>query len=549
MTSYDLVFRFPEVANHVNLTICLNVAMILAMAYSFVRHRNADTAPVDYFTAISPLLRLSLVLVYFLAGFHKLNSDYFNPEASCAADVLGLVIAALRTSVLGIPAVVMVTAVGVFAGYRLSRRGRFGSRGSRVFTTVVVTIGSVGLGGALAILFEPQTGRAPALAIGTLAAAAVLGWELAGSLLLTVPRLQAAILAFSIDTMHAALALVGFADFGALALALLFTFVPPSYQQALICSMGVRILWVRRPPSRHLRRDRYRRDAGLGDARHCPATAACAAHPAARWPCSRHPADCDIFSPSPGRSGRCEDPRPAYARVPVRVSGGAGAHRHYPDLGLRTAGNFSMFSNLRTEGDTSNHLLLGGNPLKVWGYQEDIVWIVDIDDRAGQRITITTNPRADMRHPSSSFANGSKREPGRRSRTPDHGIAANCIRPMTSDGPRWRTDSRTRPWSCWIRIIQPGQPNWCRGKSLPDRHAASRHYQMLTLTNVINEGWTHLALDQRRSECPNSPAPPVNRCTPVAPPRSAGHCGTTTPSTRQRGDWRGPVRIVEETQP
>ena len=215
VTSYHLVFRFPEVANHVNLTICLNVAMILAMAYSFVRHRNADTAPVDYFTAISPLLRLSLVLVYFLAGFHKLNSDYFNPEASCAADVLGLVIAALfRTSVLGIPAVVMVTAVGVFAGYRLSRRGRFGSRGSRVFTTVVVTIGSVGLGGALAILFEPQTGRAPALAIGMVATAAVLGWELAGSLLLTVPRLQAAILAFSLS-MHAALALVGFADFGA----------------------------------------------------------------------------------------------------------------------------------------------------------------------------------------------------------------------------------------------------------------------------------------------------------------------------------------------
>jgi hypothetical protein len=50
-------------------------------------------------------------------------------------------------------------------------------------------------------------------------------------------------------------------------------------------------------------------------------------------------------------------------------------------LGLRTAGNFSMFSNLRTEGARSNHLLLGGNPLKLWGYQEDVVRFIRIDDR------------------------------------------------------------------------------------------------------------------------------------------------------------------------
>lgn len=46
-----------------------------------------------------------------------------------------------------------------------------------------------------------------------------------------------------------------------------------------------------------------------------------------------------------------------------------------PYLGLRTAGTFSMFSNLRTEGDISNHLLLAANPLKMW-YQEDVVEIL-----------------------------------------------------------------------------------------------------------------------------------------------------------------------------
>ena len=45
-------------------------------------------------------------------------------------------------------------------------------------------------------------------------------------------------------------------------------------------------------------------------------------------------------------------------------------------LGLRTAGNFSMFSNLRTEGARSNHLVLADNPLKLWGYDEDAVRVL-----------------------------------------------------------------------------------------------------------------------------------------------------------------------------
>lgn len=53
----------------------------------------------------------------------------------------------------------------------------------------------------------------------------VIAWELLGGVLLAVPRAQAAVLAFS-WTMHATLALIGFVDFGALALALLLTFVP-----------------------------------------------------------------------------------------------------------------------------------------------------------------------------------------------------------------------------------------------------------------------------------------------------------------------------------
>ncbi|KAL3911155.1 MAG: hypothetical protein SGILL_007396 [Bacillariaceae sp.] len=50
-------------------------------------------------------------------------------------------------------------------------------------------------------------------------------------------------------------------------------------------------------------------------------------------------------------------------------------------LGLRTTGTLTMFSNLRTEGEKSNHLILRNNPLKIFGYQEDIVEVLTLDPR------------------------------------------------------------------------------------------------------------------------------------------------------------------------
>lgn len=50
-------------------------------------------------------------------------------------------------------------------------------------------------------------------------------------------------------------------------------------------------------------------------------------------------------------------------------------------LGLRTAGTFSMFSNLRTEGEHTNHLLLPRNLFKVFSYQDDLIEVVSVDQR------------------------------------------------------------------------------------------------------------------------------------------------------------------------
>ncbi len=48
-----------------------------------------------------------------------------------------------------------------------------------------------------------------------------------------------------------------------------------------------------------------------------------------------------------------------------------------PYLGLKTISSLSMFSNLKTENGSSNHFLLKNNPLEIFSYQKDLVYILD----------------------------------------------------------------------------------------------------------------------------------------------------------------------------
>nr|WP_313774670.1 hypothetical protein [Mycobacterium sp.] len=453
-TVYFLLFRFPDVANHVNLMLCLNLAMITVITYSLIRRRDA---PDHDYAAMLPVLRLGLILVYVLAGFHKLNSDFFDTEASCAAGMIGSVINAMNTPILGMPVVVPVAVAVAFLGYRMVRRGRFGTAGNRVFTAVVIGMAAAGVAAVLVVLLPTR----PVAAIGMIAAISVIGWELGGGLLLTVPRLQAGILAFSV-TMHATLALIGFVDFGAMAVALLFTFVPASHFHLLTAGRARRVFgyagicfavalvcgW-----SAHVHR--------IPELTLFTGLMFNAAVIIGIWPLLTA-----AFSPEPGprwagvRVLDSRMPLPLYVFPLLLVFIGV-----TPYLGLRTAGNFSMFSNLRTEGETSNHFLLGSNPLKIWGYQEDVVSILDIDDRYGSIIyQYGDSPRGyalpvvEFRKWIYAWGRAGYRVPMT--------YAYNGYRYTTEDivtDPAWRTDGRSpEMFLLDFRYIQPGQPNYCR---------------------------------------------------------------------------------------
>ncbi|CAJ1582955.1 hypothetical protein [[Mycobacterium] wendilense] len=463
-TAYFVVFRFPEVANHVNLMLCLNIGIIAVLTVSVVRGRD----PEDDFAALAPLLRIGLILVYALAGFHKLNTDYLQPESSCATSILGSVIGTLGMRVLGVPVVIPVAAVAAVIGYRLARRGRFARPGHRGFTAAVMGLAIAGLGAVAVVLLSWRLGPVGA-AISVVAAVAVVAWELIGGLLLTVPRLQAGILAISL-AMHATLALVGFVDFGALAVALLFSFVPPAYLRVLIDGGAVRL------GARSVHRVTAYAAVGFGIALLSGIDAHVQRVPETTfvtgllfnlavlivvWPILAA-----VFDPAPRPDWggvRILDRRtPALLYAVPALIALLGMTSY---LGLRTAGNFSMFSNLRTEGETSNHLLLSGNPLKLWDYQDDVVWIVDIDDRYGQIIHhYDESPRGhalpvvEFRKWIHDWTEAGYRVP----LTYEYRGELRATADIVTD-PAWRTERRTPAMVLQdFRIIQPGQPNWCR---------------------------------------------------------------------------------------
>jgi len=127
-----------------------------------------------------------------------------------------------------------------------------------------------------------------------------------------------------------------------------------------------------------------------------------------------------------------------------------------PYLGLRTAGNFTMFSNLRTEGTFSNHLLLRSNPIKVWGYQEDVVRFMDMRDASG--LKENSLPIVEFRKAIYDWTKAGQTVPLELEYRGEIYSTEDIVK-----DPVWRTEKRN--WEMMLldfRVIQPEGPNLCR---------------------------------------------------------------------------------------
>ncbi len=82
-----VAYSFPNyVTNHWIFTAFINAAILLSFVTLVATRRHLRVDGGRLFETFAPPARVSLVILYFYTVFHKLNTDYFNPETSCAVD-------------------------------------------------------------------------------------------------------------------------------------------------------------------------------------------------------------------------------------------------------------------------------------------------------------------------------------------------------------------------------------------------------------------------------------------------------------------------------
>lgn len=406
-TIYLFVTAFPEVANHVNLMLFTNIGIMSGILYSWVRPSVVSDDD-DWFDWYAPVLRTLLILLFATAGFHKLNADFINPAVSCASlvsswsfDTLKRPLPATSVPVWAALGGVLLVALALFwrerrQDFRWPTVDWVALRAPLIAMAVIATL--------LLLVRGTDTITSPAMALFFLILVFVLSWQLVEGPMLLHPRFQWVALAASL-LVHVVLAFARVTDFQAIAVALLFSFLPPSIRAVLerrqqLAFAGVRTTrfqlyfllnswvlmgaWILLPAFDVSTMRMY----ALGGLLFSVALLILL------WPILS-----ELFSVN--RSWRWQGIRPYHGRTPAIlfvVPAAMLAFGLTSYLGLRTAGNFSMFSNLRTEPGGWNHLLLPGPIATLARHQQDLVHIHSLGPLP-RGLHQQNEPLADMKLP------------------------------------------------------------------------------------------------------------------------------------------------------
>ena len=323
-------YNFPDLANHLNLALVLNTFQITTILYMLLLGPNRSTSGTfpthgQYFQLIRPWIAIFVSMTYFFAGFHKLNWDYLNPDVSCTRNFLER---------------------RIFKHYGISKDVQVSSE--FIQWSSILT----------------------------------LAWEIGGAFMIFVPKTQPIMMIYSL-LMHMVFATIGFYDFTSMMCSLWFVLLPDPYLRIIVddpfektrrwtyvmLPLVMMVCTILYNPNSKNRTITLR--LGL-----CfIATVSFLLWPLIKLLLSTAISNDEFRRHHLNQSLKWQQSfrwslRPRFLWFfPLFLT--FYSMNNY--LGLRTAGNFTMFSNIRTEGRTSNHLLLGKNQLKIFGYQDDIV--------------------------------------------------------------------------------------------------------------------------------------------------------------------------------
>lgn len=311
-------YESPGTSNHLVFFAVTSATLLAALplaARQDGRWRRPD--PAAWLGSFAPALRVELGALYFLAVFHKLNWGYLHPEGSCAIVMFGRIAPAWL-------------AEPVLAELPFRQLLIFGSLSLEAAVPLLLFVRATRpLGLAAGLLFHAFLGVGfPAFTTGLFALYALFvpsetwrGPRLAGTAL---ARIRLGVIGFALVFAGAR-----------------WWLGEPGPAPASARGLNLFLLWLWAAVWVALGAWLMLRRGGLQALR------------------------------APLAGGAL--PRPGLWIFPVLLL----AIGLQPYLGLRTIPTFSMFSNLRTEGRRTNHLLMPDTAFRVASYQDDLVTLVD----------------------------------------------------------------------------------------------------------------------------------------------------------------------------
>lgn len=305
-----LSFDLPAAANHSVIALMVDACLLIGCAQA-VRSDNADSRGRRLWESVQGPLQATVAVVYLFAVFHKLNSSFFDPEVSCATSQV-----AKMFELHGFPE---PTSMSAFA---------FNIYLTLIFETAIVVFllwpRFSYLGAILGLLFHTALGWAQFFDFATVVFALYLfflPWEEIQKGIARIPSWADACFASCLAVLAATSSY--FHGFGKNQV--IFDWPEWSLQaDSVICAFWTLMIWPILLPiffkGKVMRSDRRWRGAAL-----------------------------------------------AWLIPLIALVNGVS-----PYLGLKTVANYSMFSNLRTEGGETNHFLIPAGKLFLAAYQGDL---------------------------------------------------------------------------------------------------------------------------------------------------------------------------------
>ena len=91
----------PFISNHWLFTGLVNLTLLQAYVRLAWGGRTFAVEPGTLYRTFAPIVRLELIILYFFAVFHKLNADFLNPQTSCAVHFYAAQLQSLPFSLAG----------------------------------------------------------------------------------------------------------------------------------------------------------------------------------------------------------------------------------------------------------------------------------------------------------------------------------------------------------------------------------------------------------------------------------------------------------------